>query len=767
MKINCYIALVAAALACACNPLADTDDMDNNVQATRIAFSPEVVTLDNAGRNAEEDQGQNVIVTLNPKARRSMAWSAETDKTETWCTLTECSVTDADGVTHRGFRITATENTAYKRTATVTLTAADGTQETLRVVQTGVYPDAEVTVDPKQIEFNADEIVPVDVSFTTNMGDVYAVSRDEDADWISWEDLGGNVIRFTAAPWDDEEQPRTANVYITVGSEETSAATAKIPVTQLAKDLYCYVWGASLFDYDRFELARRMTKSETGVYRFDAYFTAGNAPEIRVNTVLRADYYPAYALAADGRIVTLNSAADAVPAGPAIDIDGMRTLTIDLNAMTYTLSRIAIANCMPDDAAAACPSKAFRTKDGGVKIWMTRNLNWNGGPEIGAMKLGSRLVPAYSGSATSGGYDPQDPYIERNPAYDEEESGGSVKGDQAVTDRHGRLYTLDEILLGTPAGGLGRGITSIEWPSAYNVGSTFVDAVGTQITARVFKSAEMKAVTDDERFFAENPALSAQIQGICPYGWHIANFRDWYDLAYAALEASRGDGTYPVREEMLTIAKLVATNANNVAPWLRTQEGWTSTPARAAGSDRMAAQQERLRAVRRHGPFVGAADRLLGQEDVASEQRQGDEQLLVQRQPRRRQPGCGHPLREKLQSQEVINRPGCGPPKGAPRSKNDKNDEKAEISADGVLCGLRMAGGMLRRRLRTAARLVVGADGRTGGLSRTRTRRQQGRGAPRLLCRDRISAELRRRAEKGRRDEALRLGVRHPPDQRR
>ena len=450
MKINCYIALVAAALGCACNPLADTDDMDNNVQATRIAFSPEVVTLDNAGRNAEEDQGQNVIVTLNPKARRSMAWSAETDKTETWCTLTECSVTDADGVTHRGFRITATENTAYKRTATVTLTAADGTQETLRVVQTGVYPDAEVTVDPKQIEFNADEIVPVDVSFTTNMGDVYAVSRDEDADWISWEDLGGNVIRFTAAPWDDEEQPRTANVYITVGSEETSAATAKIPVTQLAKDLYCYVWGASLFDYDRFELARRMTKSEAGVYRFDAYFTAGNAPEIRINTVLRADYYPAYALAADGRIVTLNSAADAVPAGPAIDIDGMRTLTIDLNAMTYTLSRIAIANCMPDDAAAACPSKAFRTKDGGVKIWMTRNLNWNGGPEIGAMKLGSRLVPAYSGSATSGGYDPQDPYIERNPAYDEEESGGSVKGDQAVTDRHGRLYTLSLIHISEP-----------------------------------------------------------------------------------------------------------------------------------------------------------------------------------------------------------------------------------------------------------------------------------------------------------------------------
>lgn len=263
MKINCYIALVAAALACACNPLADTDDMDNNVQATRIAFSPEVVTLDNAGRNAEEDQGQNVIVTLNPKARRSMAWSAETDKTETWCTLTECSVTDADGVTHRGFPDhrdrkygLQTHGDRYPDGGRRYAGDAPGRAD-------GVYPDAEVTVDPKQIEFNADEIVPVDVSFTTNMGDVYAVSRDEDADWISWEDLGGNVIRFTAAPWDDEEQPRTANVYITVGSEETSAATAKIPVTQLAKDLYCYVWGASLFDYDRFELARRMTKSET------------------------------------------------------------------------------------------------------------------------------------------------------------------------------------------------------------------------------------------------------------------------------------------------------------------------------------------------------------------------------------------------------------------------------------------------------------------------------------------------------------------------
>ncbi|MFQ7502371.1 MAG: hypothetical protein ACLRMJ_03105 [Alistipes finegoldii] len=123
MKINCYIALVAAALACACNPLADTDDMDNNVQATRIAFSPEVVTLDNAGRNAG-GSGTERHRHAQPKARRSMAWSAETDKTETWCTLTECSVTDADGVTHRGFG-SPRPKIRPTNAATVTLTAAD------------------------------------------------------------------------------------------------------------------------------------------------------------------------------------------------------------------------------------------------------------------------------------------------------------------------------------------------------------------------------------------------------------------------------------------------------------------------------------------------------------------------------------------------------------------------------------------------------------------------------------------------------------------
>ena len=31
-----------------------------------------------------------------------------------------------------------------------------------------------------------------------------------------------------------------------------------------------------------------------------------------------------------------------------------------------------------------------------------------------------------------------------------------------------------------------------------------------------------------------------QIQGICPYGWHIANLQDWKDLIWAAAQASKG-----------------------------------------------------------------------------------------------------------------------------------------------------------------------------------------------------------------------------------
>lgn len=38
-----------------------------------------------------------------------------------------------------------------------------------------------------------------------------------------------------------------------------------------------------------------------------------------------------------------------------------------------------------------------------------------------------------------------------------------------------------------------------------------------------------------------------QVQGICPYGWHIANMSDWKDLIYAVAESSKSYSDYPWR----------------------------------------------------------------------------------------------------------------------------------------------------------------------------------------------------------------------------
>ena len=81
---------------------------------------------------------------------------------------------------------------------------------------------------------------------------------------------------------------------------------------------------------------------------------------------------------------------------------------------------------MPDEELANYPTKDYPTASGGVKTWMTVSLHWNGGPGIGAVKLGSGLV---GGSKTGGYGKPSDttvPYDVRNPAYDTAENGGGI-----------------------------------------------------------------------------------------------------------------------------------------------------------------------------------------------------------------------------------------------------------------------------------------------------------------------------------------------------
>ena len=67
-----------------------------------------------------------------------------------------------------------------------------------------------------------------------------------------------------------------------------------------------------------------------------------------------------------------------------------------------------------------------------------------------------------------------------------------------------------------------------------------------------------------------------QIQGICPYGWHIANAADWLDIAYAASKASAGS-EFPMQEDQITYKQFSTSKKGigNFAPWLRNSE-WKS-----------------------------------------------------------------------------------------------------------------------------------------------------------------------------------------------
>lgn len=82
-------------------------------------------------------------------------------------------------------------------------------------------------------------------------------------------------------------------------------------------------------------------------------------------------------------------------------------------------------------------------------------------------------------------------------------------------------------------------------------GTVVVDAVGNSITLEPILKADLKdyAASDggNTQAEADHPSLSMQVQGICPYGWHIANMSDWKDLIYAVAESSKSYSDYPWR----------------------------------------------------------------------------------------------------------------------------------------------------------------------------------------------------------------------------
>ena len=534
-------ALLSAAMLLAGCYSTDTDD-DLLSTATLISIYPSTVSVGSAAAT------QNVVVTLAPKSKRNLDWSCSVQSA--WVTAVREKVPgESTGTVYEDAVVLAfLENTAYKRQTTLTITASDGTVLEVPVVQKGIYADAYVKAAPESLTFMAENPQPAAVAIDTNMDTFAAVS---DSDWCTVVDNGDGTITVTCTEYGDNTADRTAEITVTAGTPDTSEARTVIPVTQLRKDVYCYLYGSGVPKYPTREKWGQMTKLSDRVYvdsvyvkngRFSVYTTEGDT----------------YHLDGAGNL-------SAAETDLTVDVAGLRIVTLNLNEKTYSIERITTPNCLPDSEVAKYATSTY-TANGRTKVWMRAGLDWNGGENIGGIKLGSRMVS----DANNGGYTSNLSSYEtvRVSDYDEVESGGKAQGEVEMSAKYGRIYTLTEFLTGTPKAAVELARLLTDWPAEYRPGSTFVDAVGNDIPVSSVKSL---ASAD----FENTPSLSMQIQGICPYGWHVANVQDFYDMLCAAA-AAKGVTPNPLSA---MIGKW------SVPDVLRSAEGWSAAPTRHAAAD--------------------------------------------------------------------------------------------------------------------------------------------------------------------------------------
>ena len=535
-------ALLSAAMLLAGCYSTDTDD-DLLSTATLISIYPSTVSVGSAAAT------QNVVVTLAPKSKRNLDWSCSVQSA--WVTAVREKVPgESTGTVYEDAVVLAfLETTAYKRQTTLTITASDGTVLEVPVVQKGIYADAYVKAAPESLTFMAENPQPAAVAIDTNMDTFAAVS---DSDWCTVVDNGDGTITVTCTEYGDNTADRTAEITVTAGTPDTSEARTVIPVTQLRKDVYCYLSGSGVPKYPTREKWGQMTKLSDRVYvdsvyvkngRFSVYTTEGDT----------------YHLDGAGNL-------SAAETDLTVDVAGLRIVTLNLNEKTYSIERITTPNCLPDSEVAKYATSTY-TANGRTKVWMRAGLDWNGGENIGGIKLGSRMV---SDANNVGGYTSNVSSYEtvRVSDYDEVESGGKAQGEVEMSAKYGRIYTLTEFLTGTPKAAVELARLLTDWPAQYRPGSTFVDAVGNDIPVSSVKSL---ASAD----FENTPSLSMQIQGICPYGWHVANVQDFYDMLCAAA-AAKGVTPNPLSA---MIGKW------SVPDVLRSAEGWSAAPTRHAAAD--------------------------------------------------------------------------------------------------------------------------------------------------------------------------------------
>ena len=571
----------------------EVDPSDINSE-TRITLSKSPVTFNSDGKTSEGEDSFTAVVTVFQGSKvNDLAWDCKFENSVAYAEVTKTDIQtefigtyegDSRTVNEKGIELKVKANPEYKRSFTLVIIASDGTEQKFDFTQLGDKADAEVSSELKDIEFVAAG-GEQEIKYTTNMGDVYSFSADYEGagdQWLTWTADASGSVKLSATKWTDKKNTRKAVFHITVGTPQTSTATLDIPVTQLAADDYYYMYGPSAAKLT-IDNAIQMTKVSDGLYSTKAYFM--NAEKGKNSVIFNLDSrtlaYPCFALAADGKIVKVNSEAE-LPDGPVIDIDGLRNLTTNFKELTWTWERVTTDNCMPDSEVANYKTKAFVARDGSMKVWMTEFFRWDGGDIT--PKLGSSMVATATGAGNSGtgGYDKSafpsswnDSKL--NMDFENTEIGGKLEG----TNEHGRIYAFSEIITGTPTAGIGFARNEVV-PDAWKAGKKITDAVGDEYVIEYINNKTAGTFTGDNAADeAKHPTLKMQIQGICPYGWHIANASDWLDIAYAASKASAGH-TFPVQEDQVTY-KQFSTNKGkvsegqavsprgigNLAPWLR------------------------------------------------------------------------------------------------------------------------------------------------------------------------------------------------------
>lgn len=578
------IGLIAAATAMFAGCYESGTDADTQVGEARVSISPAAIAFDADGRTSDGLAFGTYIVTVNPYGKMYKKWNAELIGAE-WAEL-DCHTAAPDGAVERAVRITCSANTGYKRTGTLRVTlAGSGDSADFEIVQSGLKPDATLDLSVEStVEMMAIDPAEVTVTFETNMPlSTVGATVSEDADWLTCTlDAKAGTLLLSAADNLSPTDTREATVTVSAGSADTSLAMREITVRQLANVTYLFIYGSGTPHFAAFENAAQMEKNEL-VFSLNHYFRSG---KVILATSRTPGTYPRYALTPDGGVVELaDAAAETAAPEVAFDIAGMNTLRVTVTldddnriiagSSAAEFTRISTVNSMPESELAAYPTKAYPTRSGGTKTWMTTGLHWNGGPGMGTYKLGSGLV----GGAKTGGYD-EAQYTMRNPAFDTEENGGTIKEmmmPDGVTTRasvYGRLYSSYETLTGEPAGALSSAFV-MPFPLG-GAGTVVVDAVGNAVTLEPLLKNDLKGYAasagGDAEAEAQHPSLTMQVQGICPYGWHIANMSDWRDLVYAVSESAKTYSDYPVPASLASYGAMSSGNSTNVAAHLRCRE---------------------------------------------------------------------------------------------------------------------------------------------------------------------------------------------------